>query len=118
MSHARIIHAHTLLKLARLAVSAAMAGAFLVLLVISTSGQSLGVDGQIAVNTEQIRQLRLDHQDQDAKLAALQLRCEAADTRLTRMEAAGAVCGILLTVLTSLSTITGRRLRTTGGGGD
>lgn len=111
-----MIYAHHWAKVLRFATTAAMAGAFLVLLVISTSGQALSIESQVAVHASTLDHLNGNQERIIVEMQATNVKLGDLANRITRIEMAGAVCGVILTILQAFASLTGRKLRTTSGG--
>ena len=111
-----MIQAHYWAKLLRFAMTAAMAGAFLVLFVIGTAGQALSIESQVAVHASTLTHLNSSQERILTEMQATNVKLGDLANRITRIEMAGAVCGVILTILQAFASLTGRKLRTTSGG--
>ena len=110
-----MIKAHHWAIILKFAVTAAMSGAFLVLLVVGTSGQALSVEGQLAVQAEKIKQNDADINSILVEIRAVRAQVDINSNRLTRIEMAGAAFALILGFLQAFATVTGRTLGTRPG---
>ena len=101
---------HHWLKLAKFAVSAAMLGAFLVLLFIRMEAQVITPGERLAKHDAEIAHLMQSNAAVREQLEVLLARSESNANRLSRLEAVGAACGFLLMVLQAFAKVTGRKL--------
>jgi len=113
-----MIHAHRWARLLQLIVASAFTGVALFLLVVGTSGQALPHEVQTVVNTEQIARLRADQQASVVEMKGLEAKIQSLTYEVTQIKAVVVTFGVVLTLLQAFVTITGRKIKTTGGGGD
>lgn len=100
--------------LARLVVASIMMGGFAVLAVLGAPGQSYSPEERLAAQAVRIETLT---QEQSALRSAIMestQRMSAISDRLTRVEMFGAACGLILTVLQGLSSLTGKKIKADG----
>ncbi len=113
-----MIHAHRWARMIQLIITSALTGIALFLLVAGTAGQALPHEIQTVVNTEQIGRLQSDLQAAEVERKVLETKIQALTSEVTQIKAVVTTFGVILTALQAFLGITGRKLRTTGGGGD
>lgn len=113
-----MIHVHRWARLFQLILTSAFTGVAMFLLVVGTNGQALPHEVQTVINTEQITRLRADQLAGDVERKVLDSKIQSLTYEVTQIKAVVVTFGVILTLLQAFVTITGRKIKTTGGGGD